>query len=276
MRIEVFVRTVVLVGLSALTFPATARAGSIFLGNDFFGSNVHYFFSGTTYKPFTLGSVTMSEGAGLGPSLDAPNSFEAYCIDINTDVFESSIGLPEPPATYSAEAALMSGWSDPSGLITLPGAGSRAAWLYNTYAATFSATQLDERSALQLALWNTLYDVDFSVSPSAGNFYVSVATADTAGNAASYAAIASLANGFLTDLQNNLGQAALSDAAWLQLSVTTPATETEPAKTIDAQDFIGPLTPATPVPEPGAGMLLGMGIASLAAFRSRKSFLRRS
>ena len=41
--------------------------------------------------------------------------------------------------------------------------------------------------------------------------------------------------------------------------------------------FIGPVpVDPTPVPEPSAGLLLGMGVMSLAAFRSRKTLFRRA
>ena len=116
-----------------------------------------------------------------------------------------------------------------------------------------------------MAIWNELYDGDLNISIGSTRI-----TGDGHG-------VTVIAQDFLNGLGNaSTSSVSSAEAAWLQLAFTRPATGTEPALTTDAQDFIGPLTPATPVPEPAAGMLLGMGIASLAAFRSRKSFLRRS
>ena len=64
-----------------------------------------------------------------------------------------------------------------------------------------------------------------------------------------------------------------ADAVWLKLSFKGED------GTINAQDFIGPLVPSNPtnpVPEPSAELLLGMGVMSLAAFRSRNTLFRRA
>ena len=268
MRTLVLVRSVALAGMLAVLVPATARAGSITLLNDFTGVTVHYFFQ-TSYpnielQAISLGSVTMSGGTDLLPSLNSPNSFEAYCVDIITPVLDSSEGLPEAGGTYSATADVnMSGWSDPTGITSDLDAGRKAAWLYNRFAPEIS---LDpsltlERTALQIALWEALYDTGADASFGAGVFYV----------AQGYEPIANRANEYLAELVLNSAAVATADAAWLQLSFTN-ANGTD----IDAQDFIGPLGSTTPVPEPSAGLLLGMGAMSLAAFRSRRTFFRRS
>jgi len=266
------VRVLSSVALLMLVWPASARAGSILLNNDFNGLNVHFEFNGNLFKPITLGSVTMSDGAGLTPELNAPNEFESYCVDIRTDIFEPFLGLPSPPATYSADAALMSTWADPTGLPSPTDGNLRAAYLYDKYATTFADADLQGRTALQLAIWNVLYDSDFSVSTTGGgNFFVSVAGLNLVTDAAqiaSYQLIAARANVFLADAQT--ANVSSSEAAWLQLYIPDPNDLTHTAK-IDAQDFIGP----TSVPEPASVLLLVAGMGTLVASRSRKSPLRR-
>ncbi len=204
-----------------LVWPASARAGSILLNNDFNGLNVHYSFNGETFRPFTLGSVTMSDGMGLTSELNSPNVFESYCVDIFTGVFDSFAGLPEPPATYLADASLMSMWQDPNGLSSPIDGSLRAAYLYDKYVtnSTFASDDLQGRTALQLAIWNVLYDTEFSVSTAlGGSFYVSLEGLDPVADAAqilSYEAIAARANVFLADVQT--ADVSASDAAWLKL-----------------------------------------------------------
>jgi len=152
----------------------------------------------------------------------------------------------------------MSSWVDGSGL-TSNGSGQRAAWLYNEFATTFDPDATSDlgkrqRTALQMAIWNGLYDSDFTV-----------ANNGLAGNSVYFSidnhTLTALADSYLAALLTAGPLVGSSDAAWLQLSKGAT----------DAQDFIGP----TGVPEPSAGLLLGMGMAALAAFRSRKSLLRR-
>jgi PEP-CTERM motif len=254
----------------AVVSPSSARAGTIQLLTGFQGAGTGYFFTkflDSNGQPIPLaqdplGSVAMAEGtADLGPTI-AGAEFEAYCVDLLTPIFE--FGLPKPPETYDAEAGLMADWTAEGGL-TDADAGRRAAWLYTEYAADFADDATFERTALQMAIWNELYDGDQSVTQGDGKFYVNAA--DTQ--------VTALANGYLAELRTAIdaGLVAGADAVWLKLSF-----EGENG-TLNAQDFIGPLAPrnpATPVPEPGAGLLLGMGVMSLAAFRSRKTLFRRA
>jgi len=266
------IRVLSIIALATLALPAGARAGTITLYNDFEGLNVHFYFNGTTFTPFTLGSVTMSDGAGLTSELNAPNVFESYCVDIMTDIFESFDGLPEPPATYSADAGVMSGWVDPTGLPSPASGKLQAAYLYDKYAETFAATDDQQgRTALQLAIWEVLYETTspvLSVSTTdTGKFHVSIAGLNPVTDAAqiaSYEAIATRANLLLADVAT--ADVSSSEAAWLQLYVPNPLPN-DPNHRIDAQDFIGP----TGVPEPASVLLMGAGMATLAAFRSRKS-----
>jgi hypothetical protein len=254
----------------AVVFPSTARAGTIRLLTEFQGAGTGYFFTDIAdaqghpipLAQNPLGSVDMAQGTtDLGPTI-AGAEFEAYCVDLLTPIFES--GLPTPPATYDAEAGLMADWVADGG-VTDGQAGRRAAWLYTEYAASFAAGATFERTALQMAIWNELYDGDQSVTQGDGKFYVNAANTQ----------VTNLANGYLAQLSTAL-QAGLvpeADAVWLKLSFKGED------GTINAQDFIGPLVPSNPmnpVPEPSAGLLLGMGVMSLAAFRSRNTLFRRA
>jgi hypothetical protein len=247
------------VAMLAVVAPSTARAGTISIDTFFQGYGAGLAVAGHT-AAFEIGSVVMSEGVGLGAPLDAPNTFEAYCVDFNTDVFGPT--LPDPPGIYDATRGDMSSWVDGGGLAGT-GSGERAAWLYNEFATTFDVATSDlgkrQRSALQMAIWNGLYDSDFTVANdhAAGNtVYFTIDNRN----------LTVLADSYLLALQLAGASVGGSDAAWLQLS----------SGGIDAQDFIGPIGNATPVPEPSAGLLLGMGVMSLAAFRSRKTLFGRA
>ena len=254
-------RNAILLSCVILALPATGRAGALTLQTEFVGAEVGYFFSGfipgTTGRAFVrVGSVLMSgAGADLGPAIDG-KTFEAYCVDILGSIFDPGTPTDTIPSTVPATAAPggMSSWTDPGGLASQPDAGSKVAWLYNTYAPGIAldpvtpgdpgtAILLAERTALQLAIWNVLYDTDLSVSDGAGSLYV---WNDTTGT------IVALANGYLASLGTNL-----DNATWLQLG--SPGN--------DLQDFVGPMSVGTAaaVPEPASLLLLGSGVAAILA-----------
>jgi len=242
--------------LVALLWPANAQAGTITVQNVFYFTGVAsgYVFDGDHFAQ-VLGSATMSDGTGLG-ALDG-QTFEAYCVDIDGPIdFRETAA--DAPLVYNAEVGEMIDWAAPDALNTEE-AGRRAAWLYNTYATTFTSTQLLERTALQMAIWEVLYDTTPNVieSPVAGRFAVSAGNPDVALKTTEY----------LTLMLADTAGVNASNAAWLQLSTADGGY---------VQDFIGPMAANTPVPEPGAGLLLGMGFTALAAFRSRKSLFSRA
>jgi hypothetical protein len=257
-------------------FPSTARAGTITITNiDFTGGRVGYTFDDERSPPnggqgVLLGSVTMTAGADVSPELDG-QTFEAYCVDILGPVF-----FGDPAGTeHQALVSNMSQWDDPNNALgpaadpTLSDRGRRAAWLYNEIAPSISPTDLSapalrDRTALQMAIWNALYDEDFNVSNSTARFSVAADSPDGPD-------VIERTDVYLGLLQAQLladaSVVATSDAPWIQITFGTNGA---------AQDFMGRPTDSSPVPEPSAGLLLGMGVMSLAAFRSRKTLFRRA
>jgi hypothetical protein len=109
-----------------------------------------------------LGSVLI--GVGLG-------TFEGYCVDLQHFSGDS----PE-----YAEADSMLNWGVADSSVTNGTAarlgGGAAAWLYNSYAKGADNTG---RAALQLAIWNALYDTDYTVLGGAGFSVTSALSAHT-------------------------------------------------------------------------------------------------
>jgi len=269
----------------ALACASTASAATITIGTaddstDFKGVRVRYavdFNDGTTDGGLAvLGSVVMSNGAGFtNPALNSPNEFEAYCVDILGPIFNSGVNPGDRPTggTFQATDRLMSSWSA-SNPLGVAGAASRAAWLYNEYnpiiqgqsgaisvgeAADANQSALDgvdadlARTALQMAIWNVLYDSDTTVS--SGSFRAQ----NFGGND-----VVTLSNTLLLGLPSDTST---SNAAYIQL--TENCTDfTGAAKS--CQDFMGPLPTVSTVPEPSAALLLAFGLAAVVAGKARR------
>jgi hypothetical protein len=238
----------------ALVSPAAVEAGSITV-SDFIGVNVTYTFRGDTFSAARLGSVLMSNGSNISPSIDG-RTFEAYCVDIFGPIFDP--GTPQPPAEFDATASLMSVWTDTNaGPGPRVNAGRQTAWMYRTFVADLPLGDTS-RTGLLMATWNVLYDDDFTVNPYMDALF-SVDPPTSAG-------VISEANRYLKALSNNLAAANLSDATWLILQEQC---DVPPCR--DVQNFVGPLDQVTPVPEPGStALLLLSGLGGIAAARRRR------
>jgi len=258
----------VIVGALAMAFPSAARAATITLSTGFQGSAETFVVAGQS-GGFLIGSALASQTTELG-DLDTLTPFEVFCVDFHTDI--------TLPATFDAVRDSMGNWADPSGL-TANGSGERAAWLYQHILPTLDPIpedqglvepSLEQRAALQIAIWNALYDSDFTVannSAADNHTYLTTHFATDPATRTSddiiHAAVFSLANTYLGQLESASPDdltAALSKTSWLQLT-------SQDDHTTRVQDVIGP---ANAVPEPGSLLLLGTGLASLTAFR-RKS-----
>jgi hypothetical protein len=261
-RTRVLVRTAVMIGALAMAFPSVARAATITLSTDFQGSAETFVVAGQL-GGFLIGSALASQTTGLD-DLDTLTPFEVFCVDFHTDI--------TLPATFDAVRDSMGNWADPAGL-TATGSGERAAWLYQHILPTLDLVpeeqgliepSLQQRAALQIAIWNALYDSDFTVANNGatGNRTYLTSQVTTGTDGLIHSEVLRLANVYLGQLQTaspDALTAALSETSWLQLTSQDDDTR--------VQDVIGP---AKSVPEPGSLLLLGTGLAALTAFR-RKS-----
>lgn len=126
-------------------------------------------------------------------------------------------------------------------MVATPYAAEKAAWLFNTFAGMAHASSGDALGAgLQLAIWEVLFDTDGALTT--GAFRVTAASTQA------------LAAGawFLGQLANSGDAYTLASATWLD------------ATSGYGQDQIT-------TPEPGTLLLLGTGLAGLAARRRRKT-----
>jgi hypothetical protein len=152
-----------------------------------------------------------------------PNSFYSFCTDIQPEV-APGVNYTFAPKTFAASSPPAPGvapawYNDGSGPNGYLPAIEKAETLYvkDLFNSVNTALSASVRSvnaaALQLAIWNVLYDSDYSVSSGAGLFYVTQTSA----------AIINQANAYLSDLVN--GYSAY-DSTWLDpRGLNTPATQ---------------------------------------------------
>jgi hypothetical protein len=216
-----------------MALSSTANAGpiSINVGN-FTGGTAVLHAAGTLADGLNVvtGAVLLTGDLG---------TFESYCVDLQHY---------DTPGVNGANLDTMDHWNNGVTSAIDKVSGGEASWLYNKYAAGAVGNQVME-AALSLAIWNALYDSDYTVLT--GSFWAS---------SVSLAGAADLADKMLGSLKG-VAIASLPYDTWIR---------TTNYGTTYSQDFIAP------VPEPMMLLLLGTGMAGAFGFRRRLAQKRNS
>jgi hypothetical protein len=157
--------------LGTVSLKAQAQ-GNLTISNAY-GSNLSVSLLGHTPDPFSVFAGSFYANLVGGPTT-FPASFEAYCVDINSPAhFGGAYGVNITSSSSLSHGTQVS-WM-----------GNHALYLFEQHPGY---TPNEQRAALQLGIWNTLYDTDNTISN--GNFALDFASDPK---------IETLANLYLTD-----------------------------------------------------------------------------
>lgn len=217
--------TFVVAASIALSLPAETQAAPIgFIGQTTFTGTGHGSAVSATLGGAYAGWAGEINWQWSGGTPDGfTNSFFSYCVDI-TQYLES---------TQNVEVISSNGFTN-----GVAGGGSKAAWLFNTYAGDIRNNvggDLNQRAAaLQLAIWDAMYDEATALDPLATGLFL-VTASD---------AISAYARSYIT---------ALHAADWASANALVLKT---PETRVAGQDQITNIA----VPEPATALLLGIAL----------------
>jgi hypothetical protein len=212
-----------------------------------------------TLNPYAFPTVSLdgqnyTGGVGLigwqgSSSNEAPfnGAFNTYCIDLIQDIgFGGTYSFTLTPLADAPKSSAFPGGTPTNGM-GLAKADEIEELIGSHYNSTLANTQAgaDAATAVQLAIWNIIYDTDNSVSTGSGTFYVVSGIDSTA---------ISEANSWLTEAANPANQGL--DATNIVALVAANG----------AQDQLA----VTPVPVPSAAIGGSVLLAGYGLVRSRK------